>query len=122
MRPCARVSLIASFQYSWVGTSYLLASTIMTPLWGRLTDIVGRKQVLYPGIVVFAVGSALCGASQSMNMLIGSRALQGIGGGAIMSLTQIIIGDIVPLAKRGAWSGLFGGVWGVASVLGPLLG
>lgn len=94
----------------------------MTPLWGRLTDIVGRKQVLYPGIVVFAVGSALCGASQSMNMLIGSRALQGIGGGAIMSLTQIIIGDIVPLAKRGAWSGLFGGVWGVASVLGPLLG
>ncbi|KAI5455350.1 hypothetical protein NCC49_000164 [Naganishia albida] len=111
-----------SSQYSWVGTSYLLASTIMTPLWGRLTDIVGRKQVLYPGIVVFAVGSALCGASQSMNMLIGSRALQGIGGGAIMSLTQIIIGDIVPLAKRGAWSGLFGGVWGVASVLGPLLG
>ncbi|KAJ9107602.1 hypothetical protein QFC21_001061 [Naganishia friedmannii] len=111
-----------SSQYSWVGTSYLLASTIMTPLWGRVTDIVGRKYILYPGIVVFAVGSALCGASQSMNMLIASRALQGIGGGAIMSLTQIIIGDIVPLAKRGIYNSFFGAVWGISSCVGPVLG
>ncbi|KAJ9112554.1 hypothetical protein QFC19_000571 [Naganishia cerealis] len=94
----------------------------MTPLWGRVTDIVGRKYILYPGIVVFAVGSALCGASQSMNMLIASRALQGIGGGAIMSLTQIIIGDIVPLAKRGIYNSFFGAVWGISSCVGPVLG
>lgn len=94
----------------------------MTPLWGRVTDIVGRKYILYPGIVVFAAGSALCGASQSMNMLIASRALQGIGGGAIMSLTQIIIGDIVPLAKRGIYNSFFGAVWGISSCVGPVLG
>lgn len=109
-------------EYSWTGTSYLLVSTIMVPCWGRVSDIVGRKEILLPGIIIFAIGSALCGAAKSMTWLIGARAMQGFGGGSILSLTQIIVGDIVPLQKRGAFNSFLGSIWGIASVLGPLFG
>lgn len=108
--------------YSWVGTSYLLASAAFSPLYGKISDIVGRKPILYASIVLFLIGSALCGASQSMVMLVVSRAVQGLGGGGIMMLVNIVISDIVPLTDRGKYSGLIGATWGIASVTGPLLG
>ncbi|WVF68426.1 hypothetical protein IAT40_003191 [Kwoniella sp. CBS 6097] len=109
-------------QYSWVGTSYLLASTLQTPINGRVSDIVGRKPMLYAAIIVFAVFSALCGAAKSSSWLIIARAFQGLGGGSIIGLTSIVVSDIVPLHKRGTYQGLLGSVWGIAAVLGPVLG
>ncbi|PWZ01326.1 MFS general substrate transporter [Testicularia cyperi] len=109
-------------QYSWVGAAYLLAATSLVPLYGRLSDLTGRKPLLFASIIIFLIGSALCGAAQSMAWLDGARAIQGIGGGGIIALVNIVIGDIVSLEKRGKYSGWVGGVWGVASVVGPLLG
>jgi EmrB/QacA subfamily drug resistance transporter len=107
---------------SWVITSYLLASTASTPLWGKAGDLYGRKRVFQLAIVVFLVGSALCGASQNMYELIGFRGLQGIGGGGLISLVFAIIGDVIPPRQRGRYQGYFGAVFGVSSVVGPLLG
>ncbi len=107
---------------SWVVTAYLLTSTIATPLAGKLGDMVGRKLVLQGALVVFLVGSALCGLSQNMAELILFRGLQGIGGGALMVSTQAVIGDIVSPRERGRYTGLMGGVFGVATVVGPLVG
>jgi EmrB/QacA subfamily drug resistance transporter len=107
---------------SWVVTAYLLASTAATPLWGKLGDMYGRKRLFQTVIVIFLIGSALCGVSQSMGELIAFRALQGLGGGGLIVLSMAIVGDIVPPRDRGRYQGVFGGVFGAASVLGPLLG
>ncbi|WP_432137682.1 MULTISPECIES: DHA2 family efflux MFS transporter permease subunit [unclassified Streptomyces] len=107
---------------SWVVTAYLLASTAATPLWGKLGDQYGRKKLFQAAIVLFLVGSALCGAAQNMPQLIAFRALQGLGGGGLMVLSMAIVGDLVPPRERGRYQGLFGAVFGATSVLGPLLG
>ncbi|TDD73522.1 MFS transporter [Actinomadura darangshiensis] len=107
---------------SWVVTAYLLASTASTPLWGKLGDQYGRKRLFQASIVLFLIGSALCGLAQNMTELIGFRGLQGLGGGGLMVLVVAIVGDVVPPRERGRYQGLFGAVFGVSSVCGPLLG
>ncbi|MDT9692245.1 MFS transporter [Streptomyces sp. P9(2023)] len=107
---------------SWVVTAYMLASTAATPLWGKLGDQYGRKKLFQAAIVIFLVGSALCGIAQNMPQLIGFRALQGLGGGGLMVLSMAIVGDLVSPRERGKYQGLFGAVFGATSVLGPLLG
>ncbi|MEU0128821.1 MDR family MFS transporter [Streptomyces sp. NPDC006289] len=107
---------------SWVVTAYMLAATAATPLWGKLGDQYGRKKLFQTAIVIFLIGSALCGVAQNMPQLIGFRALQGLGGGGLMVLSMAIVGDIVTPRERGKYQGLFGAVFGVTSVLGPLLG
>ncbi|WP_394813505.1 MDR family MFS transporter [Streptomyces hazeniae] len=107
---------------SWVVTAYLLAATAATPLWGKLGDQYGRKKLFQTAIVLFLAGSALCGVAQDMGQLIGFRALQGLGGGGLMTLSMAIVGDLVPPRERGRYQGLFGAVFGTTSVLGPLLG
>jgi EmrB/QacA subfamily drug resistance transporter len=107
---------------SWVTTAYLLAQTVVTPLYGKLGDQFGRRIVLQVGLVIFLVGSALCGLSQNFPELIAFRALQGLGGGGLMVTAQAAIGDVVPPRQRGRYQGLFGAVFGLATVIGPLLG
>ncbi|MET7487330.1 MDR family MFS transporter [Streptomyces sp. NPDC005538] len=107
---------------SWVVTAYLLASTAATPLWGKLGDQYGRKRLFQIAIVIFLIGSALCGMAQNMPQLIAFRALQGLGGGGLIVLSMAIVGDVVSPRERGRYQGLFGAVFGATSVLGPLLG
>jgi len=109
-------------ELSWVVTAYLLASTASTPIWGKLSDLYGRKRMLQSAVAIFVVASALAGLSQNMSQLIGTRALQGIGGGGLMVLVMAVVADIVAPRDRGKYTGLFGAVFGVSSVLGPLLG
>jgi EmrB/QacA subfamily drug resistance transporter len=107
---------------SWVVTAYLLASTAATPLWGKLGDLYGRKRFFQAAIVIFLAGSVLAGLAQTMGMLIAFRAIQGLGGGGLIVGAQSIIGDVVSPRDRGRYQGLFGAVFGVSSVLGPLIG
>ncbi|GLO01719.1 EmrB/QacA family drug resistance transporter [Pseudomonas putida] len=107
---------------SWVVTAYLLASTVVVPLYGKFGDQFGRKRVLQVAIVLFLLGSALCGAAQDMAQLIAFRTLQGLGGGGLMVVAMAAIGDVIPPAERGRYQGLFGGVFGLATVVGPLIG
>ena len=107
---------------SWVVTAYLLASTVSTPLWGKLGDLYGRKTFFEASIVIFLIGSALAGLANSMLTLIAFRAVQGIGGGGLLTGAQTIVADVVPARERGRYQGLFGSVFGVTSVLGPLIG
>ena len=109
-------------QLSWVVTSYLLASTVSTPLYGKLGDLYGRKFLFQAAIVIFIVGSMLAGLSQNMLELIGFRAIQGIGAGGLMVGAQAIIGDVVPPRERGKYQGWMGGVFALSSVAGPLIG
>jgi EmrB/QacA subfamily drug resistance transporter len=107
---------------SWVVTSYLLAQTVVTPLYGKLGDLYGRKRVLQVAVVLFLLGSALCGMSRSMLQLILFRALQGIGGGGLMVTSQAVVGDVVSPRERGRYQGIFGAVFGLSSIAGPLIG
>ena len=109
-------------ELSWVVTAYLLTATASTPIWGKLSDLYGRKLMLQSAVVIFVIASALAGLSQNMAQLIGTRALQGLGGGGLMVLVMAVIADLIPPRERGRYVGLFGGVFGVASVIGPLLG
>jgi EmrB/QacA subfamily drug resistance transporter len=107
---------------SWVVTSYLLASTIVTAMIGKLGDLYGRKRVFQAAVACFVIGSVLCGLAQSMTMLVGARALQGLGGGGITVTASALIGEVVPLRERGRYQGILGAVFGVTTVVGPLLG
>jgi EmrB/QacA subfamily drug resistance transporter len=107
---------------SWVVTAYLLAATVTGPIYGKLGDLYGRKLVLQAAIVIFLVGSALCGLSQSMFQLIAFRAVQGLGAGGLMVVTMAVVGDIFTPRERGRYQGYFGAVFGVSTVIGPLLG
>ncbi|MBI2867682.1 MAG: MFS transporter [Chloroflexi bacterium] len=107
---------------SWVVTSYLLTSAVGVPIWGKLSDLLGRKWLYLGGMAVFLLGSALTGAAQSMDQLIGFRALQGVGGGMLFALSFIMISDLFPPRERGRWQGLIASCFALASVIGPLLG
>ena len=108
--------------YSWVFSAYLLTSTVTVPVWGKLSDLFGRRPTFQAGIGIFLAGSVACGMSGTMTQLIWSRALQGLGAGALVPLAMTIIADIFTLEERGRMQGLFSSVWGVSSVIGPLLG
>ncbi|KAF8314987.1 MFS general substrate transporter [Clavulina sp. PMI_390] len=116
------VKALNGTDFIWVGSAYALASAASMPPAGGLSNIFGRKPLMLGSIALFALGSALAGAAQSMNMLVAARAVQGAGGGGILTLTEIIIADMVPLRDRGKYTGFIGGVWSLASVLGPPVG
>jgi EmrB/QacA subfamily drug resistance transporter len=107
---------------SWVIAAYLLASTVVVPIYGKLSDIYGRKPFILSAIVLFLVGSVLSGISQNMLQLVLFRAIQGLGGGAIFANAFAVVGDLYPPAERGRWQGLLGGVFGLSSIIGPTLG
>ena len=108
--------------YSWVFSAYMLTSTTTVPLYGKLSDLYGRRRLYFISMTIFLVGSILSGVSQNMGQLIAFRALQGLGAGGLLPLTFIMIGDMLSLEQRARMQGLFSGVWGVASVVGPLAG
>jgi EmrB/QacA subfamily drug resistance transporter len=108
--------------YTWVVTATLLALTVSTPIWGKLADLFDRKLLVQSGLVIFVVGSALAGLSNSMTWLIASRAIQGIGAGGLTALVQVILSDLVSPRERGRYAGYLGAVFGVGTVAGPLLG
>jgi EmrB/QacA subfamily drug resistance transporter len=108
--------------YGWVGAAYLLASTISVPLFGKLADLRGRKRVLLFGIALFLVGSVASGGARSLELLIAARALQGLGAGAMQPVTLTVIGDLFTLEERGRIQGLFGAVWAIAGIAGPVVG
>ncbi len=109
-------------RYTWVSTAYLLTSTVTVPIYGKLSDLFGRKPIFLFGIVLFLIGSALSGAAQDMNQLIAFRAFQGLGAGALMPIAIAVVGDLFTPRERGKWQGVTGAVWGLSAILGPTLG
>ncbi|HEY8245696.1 MAG TPA: MDR family MFS transporter [Hyphomicrobium sp.] len=107
---------------SWIVTAYLLATTVVVPLYGKLGDIYGRRIVLQVAVIIFLIGSALCGFAQNLPELIAFRIVQGLGGGGLIVTAIAVVGDIVPPRERGRYQGFFGGVFGLSTVIGPLLG
>ncbi|KAJ7598412.1 iron permease [Mycena floridula] len=120
--PTITADLHGGSDFVWVGSAYALSSTAFLPLSGKMADIFGRKPIMLGSIVLFALGSALSGAAQNMNMLIAARTIQGIGGGSILNMVEIIVSDLVPLAERGLFQGIIGLTWAFASAIGPPLG
>lgn len=108
--------------YTWVGSAYLIANSAATPIWGKVSDIFGRKPCLLITNAIFFVGSLIAALSVNMNMLIGARVVQGMGGGGLIVLVNIAISDLFAMRDRGAYFGIIGGVWALASSLGPIVG
>jgi hypothetical protein len=108
--------------YTWVGSAYLIAQSAATPIWGKVSDIFGRKPILLVTNAIFFVGSLLAGVSVNIDMLIAARAIQGIGGGGLITLVNICISDLFSVRDRGMYFGMIGGVWALASSLGPVVG
>ncbi|HET9599512.1 MAG TPA: MFS transporter, partial [Anaeromyxobacteraceae bacterium] len=108
--------------YAWAFAAYMLTATVTVPIHGKLADLHGRKPVMLAGLALFLAGSLLCGQARSMEALIAFRALQGLGAGAIQPVTLTIVGDLFDVHERARWQGVFGAVWGVAGLIGPLLG
>ncbi len=109
-------------RYTWVTTAYMLASTVMVPIYGKLSDLFGRKIIFLIGVVLFLAGSALCGAAQSMDQLIAFRAFQGLGAAALLPIAIAVVGDLFPPRERGKWQGVTGSVFALSSIVGPALG
>jgi predicted MFS family arabinose efflux permease len=112
----------SSAGYTWIGSAFLLANASSIPVWGKVSDIFGRKPMLLAANVIFFVGSLVAALAYSIGMLIAARAVQGVGAGGLIILCNIVIGDLFPLHIRGAFYGLIGGVWSIASSLGPIIG
>ena len=108
--------------YSWVFSAYMLGATVTTPIYGRLSDVYGRRPFFVAGIVIFMAGAVVCGAAGSMTQLVAGRAVQGLGAGALIPLAVATIGDLIPPSERGRWQGLTGAVFGFASIIGPTTG
>ena len=108
--------------YSWVFSIYMLSSALTTPIFGKLADLYSKRRLMLAGIAIFFLGSILCGAAQSMEMMIAARAIQGLGGGAIYALAFIVVGILYPAEQRAKMQGIISGIWGLASILGPLGG
>src|SRR5499425_963237 len=108
--------------YSWVFSIYMLTSALTTPLFGKLSDLYSRRRLMLIGIGIFVLGSTLCGAAQTMEMLVLFRAIQGLGGGAIYALSFILVGVLYSAQERPRMQGIISGIWGIASILGPLAG
>jgi len=108
--------------YTWIGSAFLLANSASIPSWGKISDIFGRKPMLLMANIIFMVGSLVAALSNSIGMLIAARAIQGIGGGGLVILANITIGDLFSLRERGAYYGMIGAVWAIASAIGPIIG
>jgi len=120
--PAIAGDLQAFGHLSWIVTAYLLTSTAATPLYGKLSDIYGRRALLLPALVLFIIASMLCGFSQTLPQLIGARALQGLGGAGLMAMAQAAVADVVAPRERGRYQGYMASMWGVASIGGPIVG
>lgn len=120
--PAIAADLNGFGQLAWIVSAYLLTSTAATPIYGKLSDIFGRRAMLLPAIVIFAVSSALCALSQTLPQLIAARVLQGLGGAGLMSMAQAVIADVVAPRERGRYQGYMAGTWASASVAGPIVG